>query len=1014
MATVNPTKKMFETIKREVSLHKRWPVSVYRLQFNKNFTFRRAAQLVPYLHELGITDCYASPYFKARAGSLHGYDVADQNTINPEIGSEKDYRDFVRRLRKYSMGQILDIVPNHMAIFDNPKWQDVLENGPASIYARFFDIDWEPAKQELRHKVLLPILEDSYSIVLEKGLITLGFKRGAFVINYREHRLPVSLKTITVILKPCLGLLRGRTGKTHRDYLELRAIIAACRNLSVESEADPERVAARHLEKENIKKRLAGLCAGNKIIRTTIEECTGSFNGTAGDSGSFNKLHGLLEKQAYRLSFWRTAAREINYRRFFDVNELIALRMEDPVVFEENHRLVRELVNKGILTGLRIDHVDGLFNPADYLRRLQEVFWLDMALSQIKQDRHITPAEKNKLNKAIQVKYEHEFEKKPDTGGLRPLFLVVEKILGEKEGLREDWPVDGTTGYEFATALNQIFVNKKNSRSLLDIYRGFTGSSGSFKDIAYNSKKLLMQTSMAAEVNFLANLLKRVSERSWQHRYFTLNSLKGAIREIIACFPVYRTYIDAYRGVIDKRDRDIIQAAILDAKRRNPALTPAIFDFIKNTLLLNYPAGMDETGREELRLFVMRFQQYTGPVMAKGVEDTALYIYNPLISLNEVGGNPQHSGSTVDDFHRQNMQRFKSKPHSFITTSTHDSKRSEDIRARIDVLSGVPQIWKSSLARWHRLNKNKKSTGNGAHIPDNNEEYLIYQTLLGIYPVAKLNRAGHAEYVNRIQNYMLKALREAKVHTSWIEPDTGYEKAVIKFVAEILEPSTSNEFLADFKKLNNLVASCGRYNSFSQVVLKIFSPGVPDIYQGNEVFAFNLTDPDNRRPVDFERCKKLLNELKKDMRDKKYPAWFAQAFSSDSNKDRLKLYMVWRSLNYRRANPALFTEGEYVPLHAGGAKKNNLCAFAWQKDERQMIVIVPRMVMELTNKTGKAPIGIEVWGDTYLTIPGKQGSKGYVNIFTGEQVHVSGDKEPVLLLADVLKYFPVAVLEKQN
>jgi (1->4)-alpha-D-glucan 1-alpha-D-glucosylmutase len=1014
VAQGNLVNKIYKAINEAVSLNKRWPVSVYRLQFSKNFTFRRAAGLVPYLYELGITDCYASPYFKARAGSLHGYDVADQNMINPEVGSEKDYQDFVHRLREYGMGQVLDIVPNHMAIFDNPKWQDVLENGPDSIYAGFFDIHWEPVKNELHHKVLLPILEAPYGIVLEKGLITLGFMQGAFTINYREHHLPVNLKTTTVILEPCLDLLQGRLRKTHRDYLELRAIIAACRNLPVRGAADPGRVTARHRKKENIKKRLTELCARNRIINSAIEEHTKSLNGTAGNSASFTKLHELLEKQNYRLSFWRVATEEINYRRFFDVNELIALRMEDPVVFEENHRLVRELVNKGILTGLRIDHIDGLFNPADYLWRLQEVIWLDMALTKIKQDRQIPRSEKNRLNKAIQDKYERDFDNRPDAGGLRPLYLVVEKILGEKETLREGWPVDGTTGYEFATALNQIFINKKHSRPLMDIYRGFTSSSDSYEDIAYKSKKLVMQTSMAAEVNFLADQLDRLSEKSWRHRDFTLNSIKQAVLEVIACFPVYRTYIDAYRGIIDKRDRATIDTAIMDAGRRNPASSTSIFDFIRNTLLLNYPADMDETGREEQRLFTMRFQQYTGPVMAKGVEDTALYLYNPLISLNEVGGNPQNFGSTLDEFHRQNMRRCKSKPHSFITTSTHDSKRGEDVRARIDVISEIPQIWKSTLTHWHRLNKNKKITGNGCSIPDSSEEYLIYQTLLGTYPVDNIDRAGYTKYVRRIQNYMLKALREAKVHTNWIEPDTGYENAVIKFVAKILEPSPSNQFLADFKTLNSLVASCGMYNSLSQVVIKAFSPGVPDIYQGNEVFAFNLTDPDNRVPVDFERCNNLLNDLKKDMAHNKEPARLAQALSSDTDKDRLKLYIMWRSLNYRRDNPMLFTEGEYIPLHAEGTKKNNLCAFAWQKDEQRLIVVVPRLVAGLTGKTGKAPTGVEVWGNTHLILPDKPGGSRYSNIFTGEHLNTSGDKEPALLLTDVLNNFPVAVLTRKN
>lgn len=1011
MVTDNLVTEIFESARRAVPSSKRWPVSVYRLQFNGSFKFCDAAKLVPYLHELGITDCYASPYFKARAGSLHGYDVSDLNALNPEIGSEKEYHDFVRQLQKHGMGQILDIVPNHMAIFDNPKWQDVMENGPSSIYAKFFDIDWEPVKPEMHRKVLLPILEDLYGNVLENGQITLGFEQGAFVIDYRSHRLPVGPKTAVIILEPCLDHLRERLTDTHQNFQELQSIITACRNLPERSEVDPERIAERHREKEIIKRRLAELCAKDETIKTTIDEVVKSFNGVAGDSASFSKLHDLLEKQAYRLSYWRVAAEEINYRRFFDINELVALRMEDPVVFEETHRLIRDLLNKGMLTGLRVDHVDGLFDPAGYLWRLQEARWLDLVSVQVEHDPRLSQIDNGILRKELQVRFERKRDSNPNAEGISPLFLIVEKILGEKETLRENWPVDGTTGYEFTIALNQIFVNKRHSRALLDTYRWFTRSNDSFQDIAYRSKNLVMMTSMAAEVNVLAHRLNRVSERSWQYRDFTLNSLRDAIREVIACFTVYRTYINAYQDSIDERDEAMINAAILDAKKRNPAMSSAIFDFVKNTLLLQYPTGMDEAGRDEQRLFGMHFQQFTGPVMAKGVEDTAFYIYNPLVSLNDVGGNPQRFGGSVKEFHQQNIQRHQGRVHSFIATSTHDSKRGEGVRARINVLSEIPEEWKSALTRWRRFNRNKKTIVNNEYIPDSNEEYLIYQTILGTYPVEKMSDAEHAEYSGRIQDYMLKALREAKVHTSWISPNTSYEEAVTWFVAAILEQSASNQFLADFGVLNSLIASCGMYNSLSQAVLKIFSPGVPDIYQGNELWAFNLTDPDNRRPVDFERCKRILNGLKKEVATGHDLARFTETLLNDSHDGRAKLYVVWRSLNYRRDNSTLFSEGEYVPLSSAGTRKNHLCAFAWQKEKQQLVVAAPRLVAGLTGNTGKAPTGTEVWGNTCLLLPRKTRGKSYRNIFTGETVSVREESKGILLLADVFKAFPVAILE---
>ncbi|MBI4267313.1 MAG: malto-oligosyltrehalose synthase, partial [Chloroflexi bacterium] len=527
--------------------------------------------------------------------------------------------------------------------------------------------------------------------------------------------------------------------------------------------------------------------------------------------------------------------------------------------------------------------------------------------------------------------------------------------------------------------------------------------------IVYQCKNLVMRTVMAAELNVLAHQLDRISERSWQYRDFTLNSLRDAIREVIACYPVYRTYINAYAGLTDERDKAIVISAVREAERRNPVLSSAIFEFLRKTLLLQYPAGPDEAGRNEQNLFVMRFQQFTGPVMAKGVEDTASYIYNPLISLCEVGGSPQQFGLPVEEFHRHNMQRNQSKPHSFIATSTHDSKRGEDVRARINVLSEIPEEWRSALNRWSGLNKDKKTLIDGEPAPDRNEEYLIYQTLLGTYPPREVTHEEMAVYGGRIRDYMLKAIREAKVHTSWISPNTAYEEAVTRFVTDILEPSSA--FLTDFESLNGPVATCGMYNSLSQVVLKIFSPGVPDIYQGNELWAFNLTDPDNRRPVDFEQRKRLLKELRKELTTSQDLARLAETLLTDSHDGRVKLYVAWRSLNYRRDNSALFSAGKYLPLNSAGAKKNHLCAFAWQKGKQQLVIAAPRLVAGLVGKTGKAPTGSEVWGNTYLILPRRPRVHNYRNIFTGEDVNVQEESKEVLRLADVFKTLPVAVLE---
>jgi (1->4)-alpha-D-glucan 1-alpha-D-glucosylmutase len=1007
MVTDKLVREIAEAVARGVPAAKRWPVSVYRLQFNRSFTFRDAARLVPYLHELGITDGYASPYLKARAGSQHGYDISDHNCLNPEIGSEPDYYQFVHQLQKYGMGHILDFVPNHMGIFDNPKWQDVLENGPSSIYARFFDIDWEPVKTELHQKVLLPILEDLYGNVLEKGQLILSFQQGSFTVNYYEHRFPVGPETAVAILEPSLEKLKVTLGAGHPDYWELLSIATACRNLPERGDIKQARMAERHREKEIIKKRLGEVCARNEKIKTNIEEVVASFNGTAGDSASFSRLHELLEKQAYRLSYWRVAADEINYRRFFDINELVALRMEDPLVFEESHRLIRELIDRGALTGVRLDHVDGLFDPADYLWRLQKGCWLDLARRKIAQNPHLSPSDSAILADELAGWFERERRASPDSPALRPLFAVVEKILGEKEAWRDNWPVAGTTGYEFMASLNQIFVDKKHERAMLDAYRRFTGISLSFRDIVYQCKSLVMRTTMSAEINLLAQELNRVSERSWQYRDFTLNSLRDAIREVIACFPVYRTYINADEELIDGRDRTVIDAAILEAKRRNPAVSATIFDFVKNTLL-KYPAGMDEAGRSEQRLFVMRFQQFTSPVMAKGVEDTAFYIYNPLVSLCEVGSYPGQFGDSVSEFHRQNIQRRQARPYSFMATSTHDSKRGEDVRARINVLSEVPREWRSALTRWSRLNISKKRLIDGEPVPDRNEEYLLYQTLLGTYPVPEMGDEESAAYSGRIQSYMLKAIREAKVHTSWVSPNTTYEDGVARFTTAILEPSPSNRFLADFQALNKLVATCGMYNSLAQVVLKIFSPGVPDIYQGNELWALNLTDPDNRRPVDWERRTQILSQLQERVAAGDLSGVIRELMAT-SQDGRIKLYVTWRSLVYRRDSINLFNCGSYTPLKAVGARKNHLGALAWEEGGRELIVAVPRLVAGLTRNSTIAPLGTEAWGDTHMTLP-QSGGQGYRDIFTGETIGVP-KRSPVLFLADVFRTFPVAALE---
>lgn len=723
-----------------LSREPRLPLSTYRLQFNRSFQFSNACRLIPYLNTLGITDCYTSSYLKAVPGSQHGYDMVDPTTFNPEVGTEEEYQTFVETLRSHGMGQVLDVVANHMGIGKscNPWWLDVLENGPSSPYSSFFDIDWRPVKAELKDKVLLPILGDQYGTVLENQEIRLAYEEGAFFIRYYDHQLPIAPRSYNRILSRHLDSLLEAHGSADPHLQEMQSIITALNYLPLRSEQDTQRVIERYREKEIIKKRLAALVRESPVIAPFLEENLRQFNGKRGDPKSFDLLDLLLDDQAYRLASWQVAAEEINYRRFFDINELAAIRMEDPIVFEKVHPLIFRLLETGSVTGLRIDHVDGLYDPKDYLQKLQG--WARANLAS-----------------------ERTFEK--------PLYVIVEKILGRGEVLPDEWPVDGTTGYDFLNLLNGLFVDPDSERAFDNLYARFIGKRLSFEDLIYEKKKLIMEASMASEINVLGHQLNLLSEKNRRARDFTLNSLTHAIREIIACFPVYRTYVTGNPEEVTERDRAYIRLAVARAKRRNPAVSGLVFDFLRDLLLLKYAEHLSEEDRQAQHRFVMKFQQTTSPVTAKGIEDTAFYIYNRLLSLNEVGGDPEQFGVDLKTFHDRMGERQARWPHALSATATHDTKRGEDVRARINVLSEMPQAWQISLTSWAKLNKTKKRLVEEKPAPGRNEEYFLYQTLIGVWPFNPLEDAGYRIFCDRIQVYMLKAVREAKVHTSWISPN---------------------------------------------------------------------------------------------------------------------------------------------------------------------------------------------------------------------------------------------------
>ncbi len=1012
--------KIFDVVSRNLNLVRRIPVATYRLQFNHLFRFSDAKSLVPYLDELGISDCYASPYFMAKKGSLHGYDIVNHNQINPEIGTEDEYEEFVKELKKYGMGQILDIVPNHMNITDkeNVWWMDVLENGRSSIYADFFDIDWKPVKGELENKVLLPILGNQYGQILENQELNLRFEEGAFFVCYGDKTFPVEPTSYHRILEFRIDDLEKETGKDHPHLQEFLSVITALIHLPPHTEKARPKMMERRREKEIIKKRLWSLYQDSDQIRSFIDQNLRIFNGDKGNSKSFDLLDELLDRQVYRLSYWRVAMEEINYRRFFDINELAAIRTENPIVFDETHELTFRLIKEGKVTGLRVDHPDGLYNPVEYFYRLQKGCFVQICLHELEKEmsgkREMEPSPQEpsspSLEESIGSLYDQElFEN--FSSPLRTFFYVVgEKILTKGERMPEDWPVSGTVGYGFLNPVNGIFVDTENAKAFDRIYTRLIRSKLDYQDLLYEKKKLIVSTAMSSEVNVLGHFLDRLSEKNRHTRDFTLNSLTIAIMEAIACFPVYRTYITAC-GVIE-RDRRYVEQAISKAKRKNPTLNVTIFDFLENVLLLRYPEDFDETDKMEWLDFAMRFQQVCAPVMAKGLEDTFFYVYNRLVPLNEVGGNPEKFGTALDAFHGQNIERSKSWPHGMIATSTHDTKRGEDVRARLNILSEIPTEWNHHINRWSRINKRKKLVIDGQAVPDHNEEYLLYQTLLGIWPLQPMEEADYEFFKKRIRDYMLKAVREAKVNTSWMSPNLTYEEALLRFIDAILSNRQEGPFLKDFYGLQKKVAYFGMLNSLSQTLLKITSPGTPDFYQGTEIWDFSLVDPDNRRPVNFNNRKKMLEALKKKMAayGSDLPG-FVREILPEWGDGSIKLFVTFKSLNYRKENRELFTDGAYIPLMGEGTLKNHVCAFARRGERKVVLVIVPRFLAHLS-KVDETPLGWEVWGDSSITMPSEIVEKRFNNIFTGERVDVTGpDGQNRLMLGEVFANFPVAMLE---
>ncbi|HEX2867174.1 MAG TPA: malto-oligosyltrehalose synthase [Ignavibacteriales bacterium] len=935
------------------------PRSTYRLQMNKTFTFGDAGNIVRYLSELGVSDIYSSPIMKAAKGSMHGYDVVDPNQFNPELGTEEDFDKLVEEYKKHKMGWLQDVVPNHMSYSsENQMIVDLLENGPNSRFFNFFDIEWNHPHASARQRLLAPFLGKYFQEVLEEGELQLKYDAEGFSIYYYDNRFPLKMESYSDIISFRMSSLQNRLGKNDPDVIKFLAILYILRSLPSSDEMDE-----RYSQIKFVKGMLYELYSGNGVIREFIDENMRIYNGRKGVPESFNLMEKLLSEQYFRFAYWKVANEEINYRRFFNISSLISLKMENEEVFNRVHTLVLKLIDEGKIDGIRIDHVDGLYDPTSYLKRLR--------------------------------------------GRLQDNYLVVEKILELDEELPTEWPIEGTTGYKFVNYVNGIFVRKDNEKTFTDIYHRFSGFTTHYERVVAEKKRLIIQTRMAGEVERLAFLVEAVSSIDRYGIDITMHGLKRALEEILTYFPIYRTYINAEN--YSERDKKYLENLFKRLSRINPRLTHE-FNYICNLLMLSFREHFTEEQKKVALDFVMKFQQLTGPLMAKGFEDTALYVYNRLISLNEVGGNPGRFGISSGEFHNYCRRRAGFRPYSMNATATHDTKRGEDVRARINVLSEIPDEWEEKINRWTRLNTPQKGTLNSEVIPDKNDEYFLYQTLVGSYP---FGQADVPTYIARIKEYIVKAIREAKVHTAWIKPDEEYEQAYSDFVERILTPAEGNHFLIDFLQFEKKVAFYGMFNSLSQTLIKFTSTGVPDTYQGTELWDLSLVDPDNRRPVDFSLRKKMLEEIKNN--PEPLNSGYIREILSSMEDGRIKMYLMHQALKARNENRELFLDGEYIPLSSGGRLGENIIAFARKHKGRWAVTVLPRFLTEVV-KEGELPLG-DLWGDTMIALPEKV--KSWRNVFTGEVLKNTGksrrgEEGSPAMAKDIFTHFPAALLAGEN
>lgn len=929
------------------------PRATYRLQLDPGFGFDAARAILPYLARLGISHVYLSPVFAARPESTHGYDVVDFGRLRPEFGGREGFDRLTSELARLGLGLIVDIVPNHMAADErNAWWTDVLANGEESRFARIFDVNWRPTVPALDGKILLPVLGDHYGNVLKRGELKLLFSpaHGTFQVGYFERRFPVALRDQALLLREAARLREGRHTAVALSDLANRIEAAARGGLVAHTGA--------------LLDELRSLARDAHTLEA-LQQVATSVNRSAGMGDEADRLHVLLERQYYRLAFWRIAPYEINYRRFFEINDLVAVHAEDPEVFELCHGLIGALIAEGKVEGLRIDHIDGLRDPEAYLRRLRQ--FVDARIS-----------------------YD----------ALRDFQLIVEKILEPGEKLPPSWPVNGTTGYDFMNEVNALFVEPASKKAITQCYEDFIGDTRGFAEIVREAKRLVLETSFPGPLNEIAGRLTRLAKRSRDARDFPARDFREALASIAVCFPVYRTYI-SIKGE-SPEDTVRLDEAVAAAVSSCTSIDPAVFRFVRAALGGRLrPEGAAQGGPGEGLEISQRFQQLTGPLMAKAVEDTALYRYPRLLSLNEVGGAPDRFGTRVEAFHQANAARMATHPRTLLATATHDHKRGEDVRARINVFSEIPELWAEKVNFWHCLNTPHRRTVDATPAPSAIDEYIYYQTLVGIWPPDADPANGMELRIleDRLSAYLVKAAREAKLRTSWTKVNTAYEQALAAFAGATLDPSQNGVFLEDLHCFVNQIAPAGAVNSLSQTFLKLTAPGIPDIYQGTEFWDHSLVDPDNRRPVDFESRERALAESAPSQAA-------AEALLAAWKDGRIKQYVIARVLAVRREWPDLFLHGDYSPLAVFGEHAKRVIAFARTTPGAVFLAVSPRLVWPLMhNRRIPLPQG---WGNTAISLPDHFSGRRYRNGLTGEAFDTASG-EPIYL-ERVLSRLPVALL----